>query len=172
MYVDVCVFFFKVNPGNCRKYPLVSHWESSLDIQQNGMGLLWLFLATLQKIASQRACLSTCSIKIHSPHATANTVGLVPVCHAARWDSGSLCMAVFFSDRSRSCRSTYTWMKTPQWGFFFFPAACICTTVQPSWAPGGGHMEGKGLSSKGKLVTPEIFTLWINLHQINAATHW
>lgn len=90
------------------------------------MGLLLLFLATLQKTASRRgekcslisqtACLSACSIKIHSPHATANTVGLVPVCHAARWDSGSLCMAVFFSDRSRSCRSTYTWMKTPRWG--------------------------------------------------------
>ena len=144
------------------------------------MGLLLLFLATLQKTASRRgekcslisqtACLSACSIKIHSPHATANTVGLVPVCHAARWDSGSLCMAVFFSDRSRSCRSTYTGMKTPRGGGGGF--ACICTAVQPSWAPGGGHMEGKGLSSKGKLVTAEIFTLWINLHQINAATHW
>lgn len=40
-----------------------------------------------------------------------------------------------------------------------------------SWE-GGGHMEGKGLSSKGKLVKIEILTLWINLHKINIATHW
>lgn len=40
------------------------------------------------------------------------------------------------------------------------------------WERGGGHKEEKGLSSKGKLVMPEIFMLWINLHQINAATHW
>lgn len=37
--------------------------------------------------------------------------------------------------------------------------ACIYTTVLPPWEWGGGHMEGRGLLSKGKLVTPEIFIL-------------
>lgn len=35
----------------------------------------------------------------------------------------------------------------------------VYTTVLPSWERGGGHMDGKGLSSKGKLATPEIFIL-------------
>lgn len=35
----------------------------------------------------------------------------------------------------------------------------IYTTVLPSWEQGGGHMEGKGLSAKGELVTLEIFIL-------------
>lgn len=37
--------------------------------------------------------------------------------------------------------------------------ACIYTTVLPSSEQGGGHMERKGLSSKGKLVAPEMLIL-------------
>lgn len=85
------------------------------------------------------------------------TVGLVPVCHATRWDSGSLCRASFFSDRSRSCRRTYTWMKTPQRGRF---TACTYTTVPPSWETGGGHMEGKGLASKGENLSSHKFSCY------------
>lgn len=104
------------------------------------------------------------------------TAGLVPVCHATRRDSGSLCAASLFSDRSRSCRSTYTWMKTAQLGGGGV-TACTCTTVLPSWQWDGGHMEGKGLSSKGKLharyfQTMNKFTSNQQCHSLTEQIFW
>lgn len=106
---------------------------------------------------------------MHLPHATAKPgekAELMPACHATCWDTGSLCTTSFFTDSSRSCRNTYTWMKIPQTGGGLQLA---CTHNRGK--QGGSHMEVKRLSSRGKLVMPEILKLWINLHQISIPSH-
>lgn len=99
-----------------------------------------------------------CKIKIPSPHATAKLEARheagasVPCFMLRQWVS--LYAELLFRQEPKLQEHLHL-NENPmvRWGF----TACRYTTVLPSW--GGGDGQREGLSSKGKLVTPEMVIL-------------